>query len=71
MSEKVLAPMVGVIVKIKANVGDTVQEDDEIMVMESMKLETGINAPCNGVIQELRVSVNTKVEEDDVLALIG
>jgi acetyl-CoA carboxylase biotin carboxyl carrier protein len=71
MTEELLAPMRGVILKIKVNVGDAVEEDEEIMIMESMKLEAGINAHCAGVVKELRVSVGDKVEEDDVLAIIG
>ncbi len=70
MAEKVLAPMVGKIVKILVKPGDKVEEDQEIMVMESMKLESSIFAPCSGVIKEIKVSEGDRVEEDDELAVI-
>ena len=71
MAEEVLAPMVGKVIKINVQVGDAVKEDDEIMVVESMKLETGIHATCDGAIQAIKVAVGDSVEEDDVLAVIG
>ena len=71
MAEEVLAPMVGKVIKIIAKVGNAVEEDDEIMVVESMKLETGIHAPCDGTIHEIKVAVGDSVEEDDILAVIG
>ena len=70
MAEKVLAPMVGKIVKILVKPGDKVEEDQEIMIMESMKLESSIFAPCSGVIKEIKVSEGDRVEEDDELAVI-
>jgi acetyl-CoA carboxylase biotin carboxyl carrier protein len=70
MGCKVLAPMVGKIVKIKVKVGDKVEEDQEIIVMESMKLETSVFAPCSGVVKEIKVSEGDRIEEDDVLAII-
>ncbi|MBC7357823.1 acetyl-CoA carboxylase biotin carboxyl carrier protein [Desulfacinum infernum DSM 9756] len=70
MAEELLAPMVGKILKIKVKPGDAVKEDDEIMVMESMKLETGIHAPCDGVVKEIKVAEGDRVEEDDLLAII-
>lgn len=70
MAEEVLAPMVGKVLKIKVKVGDTVKEDQEIIVMESMKLETDIMSPCDGVVKEIRAVEGKNVEEDDVLAII-
>lgn len=70
MAEDVLAPMVGKILKIKVKPGDAVQEDDEVLVMESMKLETAVHAPCSGIVKEIKVSEGDRVEEDDVLLVI-
>ena len=63
MARKVLAPMVGKILKIKVKVGDQVKENDEIMVIESTKLESGIHAPCDGTVKEIKVYVGDRVEE--------
>lgn len=70
MGCKVLAPMVGKIVKIKARVGDKVETDQEIFVMESMKLESSVFSPCSGTVKEIKVSEGDRIEEDDVLAII-
>jgi biotin carboxyl carrier protein len=62
--------MVGKIVDIKVKVGDRVQEDDEIAILEAMKMEMPIVAPTSGVIKEIRVSVGQTCEADAVLAII-
>jgi len=70
MSQSVTAPMVGKIVDIKVKVGDRVQEDDEIAILEAMKMEMPIVAPTSGVIKEIRVSVGQTCEADAILAII-
>jgi biotin carboxyl carrier protein len=51
-------------------VGDKVKEDDEIAVLEAMKMEMPIVAPAAGVVKEIRVSVGQTCETDMVLAVI-
>jgi biotin carboxyl carrier protein len=62
--------MVGKIVDIKVKVGDRVQEDDEIAILEAMKMEMPIVAPTSGVVKEILVSVGQTCETDMVLAII-
>jgi biotin carboxyl carrier protein len=62
--------MVGKIVDIKVKVGDRVHEDDEIAIMEAMKMEMPIVAPASGVIKEILISVGQTCETDMVLAVI-
>ncbi len=45
-------------------------EDDEILVIEAMKMETLVYAPCAGVVADVRVKNGDDVQEDDVLATI-
>ncbi len=66
----VTAPMVGKIVDIRVKVGDRVQEDDEIAIMEAMKMEMPIVAPASGVVKEILISVGQTCETDMVLAVI-
>jgi acetyl-CoA carboxylase biotin carboxyl carrier protein len=61
---------VGKIVDIKVKVGDQVKEDDEIAVLEAMKMEMPIVAPVSGKIKEIKVSVGQTCETDMVLAVI-
>ena len=71
MAHNVIAPMVGKIVDIKVKVGDQVKEDDEIAVLEAMKMEMPIVAPASGVVKEIKVSVGQTCETDMVIAVIG
>ena len=66
----VTAPMVGKVLSVAVNVGDKVQEDDTILVMEAMKMEVPIAAPASGVIKEIKVTAGDTVESDAVLAVI-
>ncbi len=70
MAHNVTAPMVGKIVDVKVKVGDQVKEDDEIFVLEAMKMEMPIVAPASGVVKEVKVSVGQTCETDMVLAVI-
>jgi len=70
MSEDVLAPLSGKIVSIEIQPGATVEEDDEILVIEAMKMETPVFAPCSGTVAKIQIKEGDSVEEDDVLAVI-
>ncbi|MCX7856834.1 MAG: biotin/lipoyl-binding protein [Deltaproteobacteria bacterium] len=70
MATEVTVPMVGKIVRVLVNVGDKVNENDEIAVLEAMKMEMPIVAPCSGTIKEIRVKPGDDVEADTVLAVI-
>jgi biotin carboxyl carrier protein len=62
--------MVGKILKIEKNVGDHVEEDEVVVVMEAMKMEIPIVAPTSGVLREIKVSPGQAVEAEEVLAVI-
>jgi biotin carboxyl carrier protein len=66
----VTAPMVGKILDIQVKVGDKVQEDDTILVMEAMKMEIPIVAPVTGTIKEIKVAAGDMVQSEAVVALI-
>ena len=70
-SDRVLAPMPGRIVLVKANVGDRVEQDQDVLVMEAMKMELSLKAPRAGKIEELRIAPGDFVEADQVLVLLG
>jgi len=70
MAEEIIAPLSGKIISIEIAVGQKVEEDDDAIVIEAMKMETSIYVPCDGIIAELKVKVGDEIEEDDVLAII-
>ncbi len=55
---------------LAVEVGAVVQEDDEVLVLEAMKMETVVYAPCDGQVVVIKVQVGDQVEEDDPLATI-
>ncbi len=67
---EVTVPMQGTIVKILAEVGDTVEAGDPIVVLEAMKMENNIVADRAGKISEIRVTVGDSVGGGDTVAVI-
>ena len=70
MATPVNAPMVGKVLRIVAEVGAHVDEDDTILVMEAMKMEIEVVAPEDGTIAEIRVAPGDSVTPESVLAVI-
>ena len=70
MAEEVLAPLAGKVLSLAVEVWATVEEDDEVLVLEAMKMETVVYAPCDGQVTAITVKVGDEVEEDDPLATI-
>ncbi|MEA2099699.1 MAG: biotin/lipoyl-containing protein [Campylobacterota bacterium] len=66
---KALLP--GNVWKIVANPGQSVNEGDVIMILESMKMEIDVVAPKGGVVKSINVATNDKVVEGQVVAVIG
>ena len=66
----VIAPLVGKVLNVEKQVGDKVQEDDVIIVMEAMKMEIPVVAPVGGTIKEIKVTPGDTVDAEMVLALI-
>lgn len=70
MSTEVRAPMVGKILSVKVAAGQNVSEDDEMFVMEAMKMEIPVGAPVSGTVKEIKAAAGKSVESDEVLAVI-
>ena len=61
------APMPGLIVEIKVEVGQTVAKDDALIVIEAMKMENVLKAPADGTVKSISVAKTASVEKGDVL----
>jgi len=70
MTQKILAPLDGKVFQVTVKPGDTVEEDEEILVIEAMKMETPIFVPCDCVVKEVSVKEGDDVMENDILAVI-
>lgn len=64
---QVIAPMPGRIVLVKAKAGDTVEQGQDLLVMEAMKMELALKAPRAGTIDSISASEGEFVEADAVL----
>jgi 3-methylcrotonyl-CoA carboxylase alpha subunit len=64
---QVIAPMPGRIVLVKAKAGDHVEQGQDLLVMEAMKMELALKAPRAGTIESLNATEGEFVEADAVL----
>jgi glutaconyl-CoA decarboxylase len=67
---KVNSPMPGKILALKANIGQTVNRGDVILILEAMKMENEIVAPEPGTVASIDVTVGDMVEAGVLLATL-
>jgi acetyl-CoA carboxylase biotin carboxyl carrier protein len=70
MGTPVTVPMVGKIVAVSVKVGDKIQENDQVAVLEAMKMEMPVVAPVGGTVKEVRIAPGQEVEAEQTLAVI-
>lgn len=71
MAGEVRAEMVANVWKIVVAEGDTVEEGDTLVILESMKMEIPVVAESAGTVTEVRVHEGEVVQEGDVIAVLG
>ena len=62
------AHITGTVWKVETNVGDEVEEEEVVMILESMKMEMPVEAPADGTITEILVAPEQAVQEGQVVA---
>ncbi len=65
------APTPGNVVKIMVSVGDSVTQDQPLLVLEAMKMESEVKSPSDGKILAVHVSAGDTVQASDTLFTIG
>lgn len=70
MSE-ITAPMGGKVIEVKVKPGDTVKEDDEVVILEAMKMELPIMATSSGIVKEVNCNQGDSVDADAILVVLG
>ncbi len=70
MAEEIKAHITGTIWKIEVEVGEEVEEDDDFVILESMKMEMPIAAEYDCVVKEIRCAEGDAVEEGQVLFVV-
>ena len=61
------APMPGVVLDVKVNVGDKVERQQPLVVLSAMKMEMVVQSPLEGIVKNLAVERGMKLEGDDLL----
>ncbi len=69
MSE-ILAPMGGKVLELKVNVGDTVNDGDEVVILEAMKMELPVVAEDSGTVKEIKCNKGDAVEAEAVMIVL-
>ena len=64
------AELVGNLWKIVTEVGQQVEEDDTLMILESMKMEIPITSPITGTVKEILVAEGDVVQEGQTVAVV-
>jgi acetyl-CoA carboxylase biotin carboxyl carrier protein len=67
---EIKAPMPGKIASITVSIGSQVKEEDEVIIMDAMKMEIPVYAPGAGTIKEIKVKVGDSVNEGQLLAVL-
>lgn len=67
---EVKANMAGSVWKLVVAEGDRVSQGDDIVILESMKMEIPLPAEKDGIVKKLKVAEGDFVNEGDVVAII-
>jgi biotin carboxyl carrier protein len=70
MAVEVRAPLNGSILDIMVEPGAKVEVDDELLVIEAMKMQNLIYSPAAGTVKDVRVQKGDKVDDETILIII-
>jgi acetyl-CoA carboxylase biotin carboxyl carrier protein len=64
------AHITGTVWKIEVKPGDSIEEGDTVVILESMKMEMPVEAEDDGVVKEIKCAEGQSVHEGDVLVIL-
>ncbi len=70
MSIEIKAPMTGKIISIVVKLGNEIKAEDEVIIMDAMKMEIPVYAPEDGVVKEIKIEEGDSVKTDQVLMIL-
>lgn len=71
MATEIFAPLAGTVLAVLVEPGAQVDVDDELLVIEAMKMENLVFAPCAGAVVSIKAKAGEKVDAGDLLLVIG
>ena len=66
----ILAPLAGKVWEVLVEVGAKIEEDDEVLIIEALKMENTVYAPSGGTVKEIKVKKGDSVDDGAVLIVI-
>ena len=66
----IIAPMGGKVIDVKVNPGDAVNEGDEVVILEAMKMELPVVAEASGTVKEVKCGKGDAVEAEAVMVVL-
>ena len=67
---EITAPMGGKVLDVKVKIGDPVKEDDEVIIIEAMKMELPVVATGSGTVKEVKCKKGDTIEADAVMVVL-
>jgi len=67
---EIVAPMGGKVIDVKVKVGDAVNEGDEVVILEAMKMELPIVAEVSGTVKDVKCNKGDTIEAEGVLIVL-
>jgi len=67
---EITAPMGGKVIDVKVKVGDAVNDGDEVVILEAMKMELPVVAEASGTVKEIKCNQGDTVEAEGVLIVL-
>ncbi|MBT2694695.1 acetyl-CoA carboxylase biotin carboxyl carrier protein subunit [Bacillus sp. ISL-55] len=68
--KEITANMAGTVLNVMVAGGDTVSEGQEVLMLESMKMEIPVESQGAGTVAEVKVNIGDFVNEGDVLLVL-
>ena len=68
--KQVTATMAGTVIQVLVSAGDNVGTGQDVIVMESMKMEVPLQAEAAGTVKEVKVNIGDFVNEGDVVLVL-
>jgi len=67
---EITAPMGGKVIEVKVQPGASVNEGDEVVILEAMKMELPVVATESGTVKEIKCNKGDAVEAEGVLIVL-